>query len=177
MKKLDSEQFVGLLPTVQHRVRGFISAIMPRFDEVDEVLQSTLVIAWKKLGDFTYSDAQPDDEFVRWLCAIARFEALALARKRGDDRLVFTDRVLDQIVEMQVATSETWDQQRSALRHCVDKLNSRDRDLVSSFYDGVPATTLAESSGKTRQSIYKLLSRIRRDLQSCIQLRLRTEGA
>lgn len=172
MRTLDPDSFVNLLPVVQHRVRAFIAAIMPRSSEIDEVLQSTLVVAWKKLGDFRYSNLKPDDEFVRWLCAIARFEALALARKRGDERLVFDDRILDQIVDMQVTDNDTWERRRIALRGCVDKLACSDRALVEQIYGGVPVVDIAASAGKTRQAIYKALRRVRRNLMSCIQAQL-----
>ena len=173
MKKLCPDEFVELLPDAQRRVGAFVRAIMPRNSDVDEIVQSTLVIAWKKLAEFGYRCESPDGEFVRWLCTIARFEALALARRLGDERLVFDDRIVDQIVELQTGNLSNWDDRRAALRHCVGKLVQSDRTLVEQIYGGTPVSSVAESVGKSRQAVYKSLRRIRRSLLACIKAQLR----
>ena len=172
LKQLNTEEFVSLLKPAERRVRAFIAAIMLQRADIDEVVQNTLVIAWKKLNDFRYKADLPEDEFVRWLCAIARYEALSLLRKRDGKALPFNDSLLDQIVDMQLKDPGYWDQRKEALRICLDKLVASDRALVESVYGGTSVVDVAKHFGKTRQAIYKSLRAIRRKLQLCIKTRL-----
>jgi len=82
-KPLDPDQFVVLFARHERRVRSFISTLVAcRSDLVDDVLQATSLVAWQKLDTFSYTGNTPDEELVRWMCTVARFEVMNASRKK-----------------------------------------------------------------------------------------------
>ena len=80
---LPQEQFVVLIARHERRVRSFIAALVScDRDAIDEVIQSTYLVAWRKLDSFTYFDETPDEELIRWMCTIARFEVKEYSRRK-----------------------------------------------------------------------------------------------
>ena len=84
------EIFVRLFVTHEGRLRGFLRTLLSDWDDVDEVMQETSIIAWRKFAQFDVST-----NFMAWAAAIARFEALKHRRKQARDRLVFNDEIFD----------------------------------------------------------------------------------
>jgi RNA polymerase sigma-70 factor (ECF subfamily) len=98
-RSISSDEFVTLLVRCERRVRAFVSTLHPHSHDVDEIVQESCLIAWKKFQSFTYSKSTPDEEFVRWLCMISRYELSNFRRKRGHAELVFDDALLDKLVD------------------------------------------------------------------------------
>src|SRR5690348_13877386 len=92
---ISEEEFVALTVRYERRVRLFIATLHPERGDVDEIVQDTWVVAWKKIQMFRYRGESPDEEFVRWLCTIARYEVLKY-RKKSVPRLVLNEQVIDQ---------------------------------------------------------------------------------
>src|SRR5688500_11130020 len=80
---ISRERFVSLTVRYARRVRLFVSSLHPTASDIDEILQEAWLVAWKKLDSFSYSEEQPDEEFVRWLCTIARFEVAKYRRRHA----------------------------------------------------------------------------------------------
>src|SRR5690606_28204662 len=65
---LSQEQFVVLIARLERRVRSFIATLVGgNRDAIDEIIQSSYLVAWRKLSSFTYLDSTPDEELVRWI--------------------------------------------------------------------------------------------------------------
>ena len=65
---------------------------------------------------------------------------------------------------------------REALEHCLTKLSERDSGLLNQRYtEDRPVSGIAAKLGRTRDAIYKVLARIHRDLQRCIQGKMKEE--
>ena len=75
-------------------MRLFVSTLHLQRSDVDETLQDAWLVAWKKLDSFRYSAEQPDEEFVRWLCTIARIEVNKYRRKNATG-LLLDDEVIE----------------------------------------------------------------------------------
>jgi RNA polymerase sigma-70 factor (ECF subfamily) len=174
---ISADQFVALLVKCERRVRGFITTLHPHFSDVDEILQDTSVVAWKKLSTFRYTKSAPDEEFVRWVCMIARLELNNFRRKRGHTDLVFDDALLDKLSDQYGAEQSRLERRHEALMDCVDRLRPRDQEMVRRRYQGgISVRDLASCAGRTVDAIYKTLARIRGNLLICIERRLREEG-
>lgn len=172
------DEFVTLLMRQDVQLRGFVATVLGRFTEVDEVVQNTSLTAWKKLDSFTYQQPTPDVEFHRWLCTIARYELLSLRRKRGASTIVFNDELISQLADSRLEQAEHYDARHRALVSCLERLNSRDRELLSKRYgDGVRARDIAASLGRSLEGLRKSLARVRRSLLYCIDRTLRQEGS
>ena len=65
------EEFVRLFVAHEGRLRAFIRALLPTWADVDEVMQETSLVAWRKFARF-----ERGTNFMAWAATIARFEAL-----------------------------------------------------------------------------------------------------
>src|SRR6478672_4573945 len=73
---ISEEEFVALTVRYERRVRLFITTLHPERSDVDEIVQDSWLIAWKKINAFRYNGDEPDEEFVRWVCTISRYEVM-----------------------------------------------------------------------------------------------------
>ncbi len=178
-RPLREEQFVVLVARHERRVRSFLRTLLvPYQGMLDELVQSTLVVAWKKLSTFTYSGESPDEEFVRWLCTIARFEAMAERRKWLKDRLAFSDALVDELADLQIAQSTELDRRHEALAGCLQMLGDTDRQLLGKKYSmGLSAREIGTQLNRTETAVLNALSRLRRRLRECIEHALRRQEA
>ena len=70
---------------------------------------------------------------------------------------------------------ERYETNLNALQACLQKLSPQQRDLVLAPYrDGVEVQDIATRIGKSSNSLYKQLGRLREKLSACVQLTLKT---
>jgi RNA polymerase sigma-70 factor (ECF subfamily) len=68
------------------------------------------------------------------------------------------------------------DARRDALAACIEKLATRDRDLLARRYSpGATTQSTSEQVGRSAEAVYKALARIRRALFECVQRALARE--
>ncbi|MCA9239092.1 MAG: sigma-70 family RNA polymerase sigma factor, partial [Planctomycetales bacterium] len=151
------------------RVRGFVSTLVRQHADVDEIVQQTCLTAWRKIGEFHRKEDSLANDFVRWLCTIARFEALAFVRKHHGSRLLFDSELVGKLADMQLSRGETLDDRRRALADCIEKLPGSQKDLVRRYYRArESAAVIAKQEGVTSQAIFKRLRGIRVALLDCV---------
>lgn len=161
-------EFVQLFTRHQRRLFLLILAQIHDPIEAEEVLQNVNVIIWKKCGQF-----QPGTNFLAWAAAIGNYEVLKYRSRRMRERLVFSDEFLTTVAADAVERSEELEQRRMALKDCIQKLRSQDRELIQQRYaPGETGKNLAEQVGRPANSVYQSLGRIRRTLMECIQRRM-----
>jgi len=177
-RPLTPDQFVVLIARHERRVRSFIATLATcKTDVVDEVLQSTYLVAWQKLASFSYVESAPDEELVRWMCTIARFEVMSYLRRYGSSRLAFDARVIERIADVCLEHSDYLESRHQALKGCLERLPSQQRDMLSQrYWRGVSIKELAAQSGREVSAVYTALSRIRKTLERCIHRSLSQEG-
>ena len=173
---ISRERFVALTVRYERRVRVFVSTLHPKPSDVDEILQDAWLVAWKKLDTFRYSQEQPDEEFVRWLCTIARFEVHKYRRNRAPS-LLLDDEVIDKLATLQFEEADYFEARHEALLGCIENLRTRDKELVRRRYqEDVSARDLADWIGRSVDAVYKSLNRIRLTLLACVERTLKREG-
>lgn len=168
------ETFMHLFTKHEGKVRAFVTSLLPRWEGVDEVMQETSLVMWRKFDQFDTSG--PEQSFLNWSFMIARYEVLKYRRKRATDRLVFSEDVFELLaVESEEVASEHTDRER-ALRSCLRKLEPAQQGVVNQVYaEGISIKNVADQIGRTPTGLYKSLARIRRNLHRCIGLTL-SEG-
>src|SRR5882757_7024039 len=116
-------QFVQLLIDVQPRLFAYISTLLGNVHDASNVLQETNMTLWKKADEF-----KPGTNFRAWAREIAYYKSLAFARDSKRDKLIINQALIEQYF----AESDNWDEEerRLALRHCVSKLDVRQRQLL-----------------------------------------------
>lgn len=168
----DYQEFVQLLVSHEARLRSFLRALLPEWSDVDEVLQETSLVAWQKFGRF-----ERGTNFMAWIAAIARFEALEYLRQRGRANRVFSPEVLTLIADDAVARTEPLERERHALERCLEKLADAQRELLLLAYrPGVRFHEVATQAGRTVQGYYKTVQRLRVRLLDCIRHEMQEEA-
>lgn len=167
------EEFVRLFVSHEARVRAFVRTLLPSWTDVDEVLQETSLVAWRKFDRF-----ESGTNFFAWVASIARFEALDHLRRRGRDQLVFSDAVVELMAKEAIEDPDTLERQRHALDRCLAKLDAAQRELLLLAYQpGARLHEVAALAGRSVQGYYKSVQRLRARLLDCIEGELRRENA
>ncbi|HXG08309.1 MAG TPA: sigma-70 family RNA polymerase sigma factor [Gemmataceae bacterium] len=166
-------EFAEYLRQHQARLYGYIHSLVRDLNDADDLFQQTTLILWKKFGEFDRRRS-----FFAWACGIARLEVANFLRSRGRQRLYFSDDLNLLLIEAQdEMTDAELEDRRDALARCVEKLRQRDRELLTECY-GDPAGVhrAADRRGRSPQSVYNSLRRIRRALFECIARTLAQES-
>ena len=166
------EQFTRLLVANQRRLYGFIFTLVQDHSAADDVLQEATSLLWQKFESF-----EPGTDFGAWAMKVARFKVLEWRRKQQKLPLPIEEELLHELAGKAEVAQLTDDLgRREALEHCLTKLNERDSGLLNQRYaEDRPVSGIAAKLGRTRDAIYKVLARIHRDLQRCIQGKMKEE--
>lgn len=159
----NGEAFVRLLLEHEPRVRAFLRGLLPSWNDVDEVIQESSLIAWRKFTEF-----EKGTSFGGWFLTIARFEALKHRRRIARTPLVFADDLWDLLAE-EAASDELPKIRRGYLEACLRKMSPEKRDVLLKVHTPrVVIRNLASESGKSEQAFYKMIQRLRATLLTCI---------
>lgn len=163
------EKFLRVFLQNEDDLRSYARALLPTWEVVDEVMQEASVIMWRKLDQL-----RNESEFLPWAKVIVRFESLKARRTYARDRHQFGDDVFELLAaDDGLEDEEMLDRERMALKQCLGKLDPVQKELVLMPYRGHGAVTdLAESSGRTVNSLYKKIGRLRKKLTACVELSL-----
>lgn len=166
------EAFVELFARYEGDLRAFARSLMPTWHDADEVVQQVALVAWRKFDQF-----DPSTSFIKWICVIARFEALAYRRKMARDKLVFREDLMAQLAEEAAEETEDRKMENAALEGCLKKLPTEQREFVTLAYTpGITTKELAEQAGVKPGSFYMRLNRIRKTLLDCVETTMAQEG-
>ncbi|MEM8954626.1 MAG: sigma-70 family RNA polymerase sigma factor [Verrucomicrobiota bacterium] len=168
------ELFVQRFAHHEPDLRRFIRSLLPTATDADEVLQQTAIVSWRKFDQY-----DPDTNFIKWACVIARFEALAYRRKMARDRLVFNEDILNLMADEGAEELPARQAEHDALESCLNEMPEKQRRLLTLAYTpGVKINELAKEAGASAASFYMRLSRLRRGLAKCIESKtIQTGGA
>lgn len=160
------EKFLRVFLRNEDDLRSYARALMPNWEAVDEVMQEASVVMWRKLDQL-----REESEFLPWAKVIVRFESLKARRSFATDRHQFGDDVFELLAGDESDAGETdLKRERVALKNCLGKLDGTQRELVLTPYRSHGAVTdLAASSGRSVNSLYKKIGRLREKLTLCIQ--------
>ena len=162
------EIFVERFTKHEADIRRFIRSLLPTWNDVDEVVQQTALVFWKKFDQY-----DPDTHFMKWACVIARFEALSFRRKMAREKLVFRDDILELMADEGMEELDQRSAEHEALQTCLANLPENHHKLLTLAYTpGVKIVDLAEEAGSTSAAFYMKLKRLRGHLMTCIESRL-----
>jgi RNA polymerase sigma-70 factor (ECF subfamily) len=165
-------QFISLYNQEQRRIYALIRSMVFNRSDADDIFQETCTALWKSFGDF-----QPGTSFFAWAAQVTRHRVLAFGKKRQRDFLSFGDETLLAIADEVESQDKLFESRREALDKCLDKLSSRDRELLQNRYENSRSTVaMAAELNRPLETLYKSLQRIRHNLLKCIEQTLSVEG-
>ena len=145
------DQFVDLFSRNAKRVYGCIYAMLPHWDDADDVFQETSRVLWEKFGEFDSST-----NFFAWARQIARYQVLAFRQSERRSHVKFTDTFLDVVATAADAANERLEAEQRALAACVEMLKPREREIILlRFASGATTKSVAARLNMTTDAIYK----------------------
>jgi RNA polymerase sigma-70 factor (ECF subfamily) len=166
--------FLRLFLQNQRRLYAFILTLLPHRADADDVLQDVSVVLWDK-----FDPANPPNDFAAWGCRIAYFKVLDFYKRSQRGRVQFSQAMVERVAETALEQAGTLqlDERREALDQCIEKLDHRDRDLLTRrFAEGATIQGVAEQVGRSVDAVYKALAKIRQSLLDCVTRTLAGEA-
>jgi RNA polymerase sigma-70 factor (ECF subfamily) len=166
LQSAKSKLFLRLFLQNERRLYAYILTLMPHRADAEDVLQDASLVMWDK-----FDAEDPPTDFAAWGCRIAYFKVLDGRKKRQRSRVQFSQAMLERVAETAVeqASPLRLDERREALYGCIEKLSTRDRDLLARrFAEGATTQSTAMQVGRSVDAVYKALARIRQALFDCV---------
>lgn len=155
-----------LLVAHQQLIRAYVISLMPGAPEVDDVIQNTAEILWKKRATFKLGT-----NFKAWALTTARFQVMAQQqRMHAERRAPLDDDVLNLISDLsaEMEVKET-NRQLEDLQECLSLLTIRDQELVlHRYWKKAGLADYARESGRSIGALKVALYRIRDCLRGCL---------
>ncbi len=152
----------------------YARAMLGNYAEAQDVVQEAMLVVMKKFDQF-----RDGTSMLAWCRAIVRLEVLRLRQQKRRDRTV-TDRLLDDAIdaafdEFQTAQrrddADSW---RQALERCLRRVPPRGSSVLKArFVDELSYLHIAQRVGMTLEAVRKALYRLKKQVRSCVETRLR----
>jgi RNA polymerase sigma-70 factor (ECF subfamily) len=161
---------------MQHRTAlyAYIFANVRNHHDAEDILQNVSMAVVESFHQLT-----GEAGFLPWALEIARRRILR-HRRTGDREQPFDPELLSRLAEAaerveQVQPARTHE---AALRACLEELPAENRRLLQMRYDGsvISVGELAAQLGRSVQSVYAQIKRIKAALRNCVERRLAREG-
>lgn len=173
LSKQQSDQgsvFVNQLTVCQHQIYAFILTLVPNWSDADDLMQETTEVMWRK-----FQNADQINSFSAWGKSIARNKIMNFYAKKKRERALFSDLMLDDVIEREDKISLRAALRLRALQKCLHKLRSNDRHLIQILYGhDITIKKLAEDVKRPVQGLYKAMARIHDSLLQCVHRTLST---
>ena len=165
-------EFVLLLGQHERQLSGYVHALIPLWQDAEDVLQETRLRLWEQFETF-----RRDADFSAWAIAIAGYLVRAHRKRCQRQRVCFNDELLEKLAgQISVISSAGRDDRVSALMECARTLSDASRRLLRLFLHGdQKIKDIAHELGQTPTATRVALFRIRRSLFDCVQKRLHEE--
>jgi RNA polymerase sigma-70 factor (ECF subfamily) len=163
------EVFEILVQDHADMLAAYLRSLVRRSDLVDDLFQETMLVAWRRLGD--YDRQRP---FGPWLRGIAQRIVLAQRRSRRRDFLVCEPAVLEAI-DLRMRRFESplagsFSERLRRLQECLERLPERLRESVSLAYGRrMLLREIATALSATEEAVKKRVQRARVLLAECLQ--------
>lgn len=160
------EEFARLFLEVERDLYRYVCALLPRPQDVQDVLQETALALWQCFDAY-----DPSRSFLPWALRFALNKARQHARREGRLSLLLRDDVLaEKIAREQESNRSACEDQCHRLRDCLSKLPPRQAGIVRAYYwNQESAETVASKESCSLDAFYKRLQRTRLLLMDCIQ--------
>ncbi|HXW42661.1 MAG TPA: sigma-70 family RNA polymerase sigma factor [Xanthobacteraceae bacterium] len=146
------------------RVYRFVLRLTRNEATAEDVISDVFLDVWRQAGKFEGRSAVST-----WLLSIARFKALSVLRRRGDEELddESAEAIEDQADDPEVALAKK--DKGAALRQCLAKLSAEHREIIDLVYYheksveevagivGIPEATVKTRMFYARKKLSELL--------------------
>lgn len=155
----------------QGALYGFIASLMGRLDSANDVLQETNLKLCRKAAEY-----DPGQPFLRWAFVFAKYEVLAWRTRQARSHLVFDDELVEKIAGCFETAESNSENELNVLEKCVEKLPSKQRELVTARYSGGESLQdIAVRLHMSENAAAALFYRLRKGLADCMTVSMGSE--
>ncbi|QDT66484.1 RNA polymerase sigma factor [Calycomorphotria hydatis] len=160
------KSFLALYEESREDLRSYIGTLVIDINDADDVFQELCLTLWDKFDEF-----DPERSFLTWAKAIAYNDARSYwKRRKRQGRGTLDPEVLQSLNRIYQGQSEFLELLRERVRECMAQLAGQDQQLIVEVYEGeLKIGELAKRKGKTAQSIYTRISRLRDRIRHCVE--------
>src|SRR3954465_12084036 len=166
------KRLVALMTRHQRQIFSYIYVLVPNRSDAEDLLQETSLVICEKFHEF-----KEGTDFVAWACQIAYWRGRFFSQKYAPPKIIFDQDLIDVVARTASKMSDELDDRHAALEQCLERLHPRDRGLLIARYEpGGSVDEAARRSGRTVQTAYKALARLRKLLLDCVTTKLAQAG-
>lgn len=167
------EEFAALVRMHTNQMLAYLDSLLLNRSDSEDVFQETCLVLWQKFDEF-----QPGTKFLAWALRVADFKVMNFQQKRAR-HAAFAENVREAL-KAEIASRKqdaVDDADLASLSRCMERLDEADRTLVTLCYaQSEPVREIADTLGRSPQSVHHSLRRVRNWLLECIHRELnRTE--
>lgn len=167
----DRERLTRLWLEAEATVQAYVFAAVRDIHDAEDVVQQVALTAARRFDE--YDTARP---FIAWVMWLARSRVVDHYRKKGREKLVFSETLLERF-ELALVQSHRQDTRQAALERCLDKLPEKSRRLIELRYENETSMQhAADALNSTAASVRVMLFRIRNQLAQCVNAELAMEA-
>lgn len=168
-----SAMFIQELTRAQLELRVYVVTLLGDANDAADVLQETNLDLWKKAATFDL-----DRPFLPWAKRLAWFQVLKFRSGKKREKVIFSEEVLNAMVETMQAEPKGAEEMLDALENCVKKLTDRQRAyLVAKYAERQTVEEMAAFFRHTTAAIVSVLYRLRNALHECVEKSVQQERA
>ena len=157
----DEQAYVRLFERHEQSVKAVTTAVLGDYHAAQDATQEAFLTAYRRLSGLRKRSA-----FGPWVLKIARRQAIQMARKRQRRQ----DAVKHATTPLDPSDNGRLDKPNSQLLETIMRLPKHERTAVMlHYFDGHPAKTIAEMTGRSVGTVTMRLSRARTRLKKWIR--------
>jgi RNA polymerase sigma-70 factor (ECF subfamily) len=155
-----SSQFTSLYTAHRKSIEVYLRTLLPTATDVEDVFQETSLVLWREFPAFKIGT-----NFTAWAYKIAFNRVRAWRTRQSREGKKLSDTLTLEISDELISARTFHDARLAALSGCIQALKPHHRELLRRRYErGESVESIARSIGQSEEAIYKMLSRIRRQL-------------
>lgn len=163
------EEFARVYAQNQSWLFAFVVTLVGNVADAEEVYQEVCVALWSEFDTFDLAT-----DFRRWAAVVARNRVLQFRTKQARNAKRLSDVAVELVAVEMVEQANLFEERRTALYQCLEKLPAADRSLVQLCYEDQTRSFrgVAETLGRSVHTLYKQLQRVRKVLRECVNRRV-----
>lgn len=167
------QRFLSLFLRSEREIFRYVAVLVPNVTDAEDIVQQTAMALWEKFD--AYDPVQP---FTPWACRFALNKARQWIERRQRWRALLEQGLAEELAQRRQELQPEFERRLEHLDRCVRRLSPAQKSLVHGYYyERTNVDLLAERTGRTVDATYKMLQRIRRSLQVCMESQTHPEGA
>lgn len=168
-----TEAFLRLLNEHERRLAIYVTGLVACPQDSQDILQEGKIVMWRQFHQFELGT-----NFPAWARKILFYQILAHRRRSKRQKAEqLSERMLERLSEESESDARElrWEHREKALQECVGKLSPEHREILELRYrDETSIEGISRRTERTEGAVYRLLSRLRKNLFQCVEKQLGT---